>query len=76
MIALVIPFAIAIARNAPLMPLRFGSPKEMFDAPQVVFTPSSSCSRRTSAKTCRPAPPIAPIGITSGSTTMSCAGMP
>ena len=48
----------------------------MLDAPQVVFTPSSSRKRRTSAKTCKPAVPIAPIGMTSGSTTMSCAGMP
>ena len=48
----------------------------MFEAPQVVFTPSSSWSRRTSANTCRPAPPMAPIGITSGSTTMSSAAMP
>ena len=75
-IALVIPFAIAIARNAPLIPLRFGSPNEMFDAPQVVFTPSSSWRRRTSANTCRPAVPIAPIGITSGSTTTSAAAIP
>ena len=72
----VIPDAMAMARNAPLIPLRFGRPKEMFEAPQVVFTPSSSCSRRTSAKTCRPAPPMAPMGMTSGSTTMSEAGMP
>ena len=48
----------------------------MFEAPQVVFTPSSSRSRRTSVKTCWPAVAIAPTGITSGSTTMSCAGMP
>ena len=48
----------------------------MFDAPQVVLTPSSSRSRRTSRKTWRPALPIAPMGITSGSTTMSSFGMP
>lgn len=48
----------------------------MLDAPQVVFTPSSSRNRRTSAKTCCPADAMAPTGITSGSTTMSCAGMP
>ncbi|EKD59635.1 MAG: hypothetical protein ACD_54C01226G0001 [uncultured bacterium] len=48
----------------------------MFEAPQVVLTPSSSRRRRTSANTCWPAEPIAPTGITSGSTTMSCAGMP
>ena len=70
------PFAIAIARKAPLMPLRLGSPNETLDAPHVVLTPSSSWSLRTSVNTCRPAPPIAPIGITSGSTTMSCGAMP
>ena len=76
MIALVMPEAIAIGRKAALMPWRFGRPKEMFEAPQVVLTPSSSRRRRTRAKTCRPAVAIAPIGMTSGSTTMSCAGMP
>ena len=45
-------------------------------APQVVFTFSSVTRRRSSANTWRPAVPIAPIGITSGSTTMSEAGMP
>jgi hypothetical protein len=39
-IADVIPAAIAIGKNALLKPWRFGSPNEMFDAPQVVFTPS------------------------------------
>ena len=48
----------------------------MFEAPQVVFTPNSSRSRRTNVNTCKPALPIAPTGITSGSTTMSCAGIP
>ena len=51
-IALVIPLAIAIDRNAPLIPLRFGNPNDTFEAPHVVFTPSSSCSRRTSRNTC------------------------
>ena len=63
-IADVSPLAIAIGRKAPLMPSRFGSPKLTFDAPQVVLTPSSSRSRRTSANTWRPAVGIAPIGIT------------
>ena len=76
MMAEVMPAAMAIGRKAALTAWRWGRPKEMFEAPQVVFTPSSSRSRRTSAKTCRPAVPIAPIGMTSGSTTMSAALMP
>ena len=76
MIAEVMPEAIAIGRKAALMPWRFGRPKEMLEAPQVVLTPSSSRSRRTRAKTWRPAVAMAPIGMTSGSTTMSWAGMP
>ena len=42
---------IAIGRNALLIPCRFGSPKEMLEAPQVVLTPSSSRSLRTSENT-------------------------
>ena len=64
MIADVSPLAIAIARNAPLMPSRFGRPKLTFEAPHVVFTPSSSRSRPRSRKTWRPAVRIAPIGMT------------
>ena len=70
------PAVIAIGKKALLIPCRFGRPKEMLEAPQVVFTPNSSRKRRTSVKTCRPAVPIAPMGITSGSTTISCAGIP
>ena len=58
------------------MPWRCGRPKEMLDRPQVVLTFSSSRRRRSSAKTWRPASPSAPIGMTSGSTTMSCGLMP
>ena len=58
------------------MPWRCGRPKEMLERPQVVLTLSSSRSRRSNAKTWRPASPSAPIGMTSGSTTTSCAGMP
>ena len=75
-IADVRPLAIAIDRKAPLMPSRFGSPKLTFDAPQVELTLSSSRSRPRMRKTWRPAPGIAPIGISSGSTTMSSRGMP
>ena len=58
------------------MPSRFGRPKLTLDAPQVVFTLSSSRSRRTSRITCTPAWLMAPIGMTSGSTTTSLRGMP
>ena len=58
------------------MPLRCGRPKLTFDAPQVVLTSSSVRSRRTRRITCTPVWLMAPIGITSGSTTMSQAGMP
>ena len=76
MIAEVSPEAIAIGRKAAFSPGRFGRPKLTFDAPHVVFTPSSSRRRRTSRNTWRPAVPIAPIGITSGSTTTSSRRMP
>ena len=75
-IAEVIPLAIAIGRKAALIPSRCGSPKLTLEAPQIELTLSSSRSRRTSAKTWRPAVDIAPIGMTSGSTTMSEAGIP
>src|SRR5688572_3995217 len=75
-IAEVRPEAIAMVRKALLMPPRFGRPKLTLEAPQVVLTFSSSCSRRTSRMTWAPAWLIAPIGITSGSTTTSLAGMP
>ena len=76
MIADVIPEAIAMARNVPVTMWRLGKPKLTFDAPHVVLTLSSSRSRRISLNACWPAWPRAPIGITSGSTTMSWAGMP
>ena len=71
-----IPFEMAIDRNVPVMTLRLGNPKLTFDAPHVVFTPSSVTRRRNSANTWRPAVAMAPMGITSGSTMMSLAGMP
>jgi hypothetical protein len=58
------------------MPARCGNPKLTFDAPQVELTFSSSRSRPRMRKTWRPAVGIAPIGISSGSTTMSSLGMP
>ena len=75
-IAEVSPEAIAIGRKAALIPSRFGRPKLTLEAPQVVFTLSSSRSRRSRWKTCRPAVAIAPTGMSSGSTTTSSRGMP
>ncbi len=72
----VMPAPIAMDTKAALSPLRLGSPKLMFEAPHAVLTPSSSRSRRTMRKTAAPARLIAPIGMTSGSTTTSLAGMP
>ena len=76
MIAEVIPAVIAIGKKALFIPCLFGSPNEIFEAPHVVLTPNSSRNLRTSANTCNPAVPMAPIGITNGSTTISCAGIP
>ena len=75
-IADVRPEAIAIARNAPLIPSRFGRPKLTLLAPQVELTWSSSRSRPRIRNTWRPAVGIAPIGISSGSTMTSSRGMP
>src|SRR6188472_1362646 len=75
-IAEVSPDAIAMGRNAALRPVRFGSPKLTFEAPHVELTRSSSRSRPRRRKTWRPAVPIAPIGITRGSTTTSSREMP
>src|SRR5690625_1090511 len=52
MIADVMPAPAAMARKAALRPWRWGRPKEMLEAPQVVLTPSSSRRRRSRAKTC------------------------
>ena len=73
-IAEVSPHAIAMARNAPLIPSRFGSPKLTLLAPQVELTRSSSRSRPRIRNTWRPAVGIAPIGISSGSTIDVLAG--
>ena len=54
----------------------FGKPKEILEAPQVVFTFSSSFNFFTNSNTCCPAVGIAPIGITSGSTIISFGGIP
>ena len=66
----------AMVKKALLMPPRFGSPKLTFEAPQVVFTRSSLRRRLTMCITWRAALLMAPMGITSGSTTTSLDGMP
>ena len=76
MIADVIPAPMAIDRKVPVIMWRAGRPKLTLLAPQVVLTPNSLRRRRTSRNTWRPAVPMAPIGITSGSTTTSAAAMP
>src|SRR5262249_34410300 len=75
-IADVSPEAIAIGRKAAFSAGRFGNPKLTFEAPHVELTPSSSRRRRRILKTCCPAFPSRPIGMTSGSTTTSSFGMP
>ena len=72
----VMPAPITMARKLELSPCRFGRPKLMLEAPQVVLTFSSVRRRRIRWNTALPAWPSAPIGITSGSTTMSECGMP
>ena len=76
MIAEVMPAPAAIARKAALRPWRLGRPKLTLEAPQVVLTLSSSRRRRIRWKADLPALPRAPIGMTSGSTTMSSGLMP
>ena len=76
MIAEVMPAPMAMVRKAALRRCRLGRPKLMFEAPQVVLHPNSSRMRRMIANAWRPAPPMAPIGMTSGSITTSWWGMP
>ena len=55
---------------------RPGMPKLVFEAPQVVFTPSSSRSSFRVSKNSTAARGSAPIGIASASITMSSGGIP
>src|SRR5439155_5701900 len=72
----VMPAVAAMERNVAEGSCRCGRPNATFDAPHVVFTPSSSRRGRTGRKTCWPAVPIAPTGMTRGSTTTSSRPMP
>ena len=76
MIALVSPWLAAMPRNAAPSACRPGRPNDVFDAPQVMFTPRSSRIRRTVSMNSVTARGSAPTGIASGSMTMSCGGMP
>ncbi len=74
--AQVMPAAIAMGTNAAFSACRFGSPKEILDAPHTVLTPSSSRTRRTIANRAAPASFTAATGIASGSMITSLRGIP
>src|SRR5262249_34120631 len=67
MIALVSPWLCATARNAAPSVWRPGRPNDVLDAPQVVFTPSSSRSRWSVSTKSVTARGSAPTGMASGS---------
>ncbi len=75
-IALVRPLAIAIGSHTELRVWRAGMPKDTLDAPQVMFTPKSSRMRRIVSNVTSVVPVSAPIGMASGSMTMSALAMP
>ena len=76
MIADVRPCVEAVAMKWAPSAWRPGMPKLVLEAPQVVFTPSSSRIRRSVSKKSTAARGSAPIGIASASITMSSGGMP
>ena len=76
MIALVSPWLAAIERNAAPSVSRPGRPNDVFDAPQVMFTPSSSRISLTVSRKSVTARGSAPTGIASGSISTSSGGMP
>ena len=76
MIALVSPAAIAIGRNAAPSGWRRGRPKDTFDAPRHMFTPSSSRIRLIVSSVIVTASVAAPTVMASGSMTTSSGGMP
>ena len=76
MIAHVRPCDAAIERNPAPSVCRPGSPNEVFEAPQVMFTPSSSRISRDVSRNSVTARGSAPTGIASGSITMSSGGIP
>src|SRR6185312_5591055 len=76
MIALVRPWLAAMPRNPAPSTWRPGRPNDVFDAPQVMFTPRSSRISRTVSMKSVTARGSAPTGMASGSMTMSSGGMP
>ena len=76
MIALVSPAVIAIGSQAAPSVCRSGMPKETLDAPQVMLRPCSSRIRRIVSRVTSELPVSAPIGMASGSMTMSALAMP
>ena len=76
MIALVSPAADAIARKAALSAWRSGRPKDTFEAPRHMFTPSSSRISADRLERDRHGLGSAPTVIASGSMTTSSGGMP
>src|SRR5581483_11870253 len=75
-IALVSPWLAAIARNDPPSVSRPGRPNDVFEAPQVVLTPSSSRNSLSVSTNSVTARGSAPTGIASGSMITSSGGMP
>ena len=76
MIALVRPAVIAIGSQAAPRVCRSGMPNDVLDAPQVMLTPNSSRIRRIVSQVTSEVVVSAPIGIASGSITMSAWAMP
>ena len=76
MIALVSPAAIAMGRNAAFSAWRWGSPKETFEAPRHMFTPSSSRISEIVLSVVVTASVSAPTVMASGSITTSSGGIP
>ena len=76
MIALVRPAVIAIGSQAAPRVCRSGMPNDVLDAPQVMLTPNSSRIRRIVSQVTSDVVVSAPIGIASGSITMSAWAMP
>ena len=76
MIALVIPTVIAIGSQVALRACRPGIPNETLEAPHVMFRPHRSWMRWMVSRAVRPTVGSAPIGMASGSMTMSSIAMP
>ena len=76
MMALVRPAFIAIERNVAPMVVRSGIPNDTFEAPSVMFTPSSSWMSEIVSKVFTTSEVSGPMGMASGSSRMSSTAMP